>query len=88
MPIVKKGEGERAEDYRKVTLLVTAYKVYAMVIAERVKEEMEGKGLLSHNQAGFRKGMNTIDNIYVLNYLINKQLGRKGERMGGRGEGW
>lgn len=30
-------------------LLVTAYKMYAMIIAEKVKEEMEGKGLLLHN---------------------------------------
>lgn len=30
-------------------LLVTAYKMYAMIIAERVREKMEGKGLLSHN---------------------------------------
>lgn len=29
--------------------MVTAYKMYAMIIAERVREKMEGKGLLSHN---------------------------------------
>lgn len=46
VPIGKKGDVERAEGYKGVTLLVTAYKVYAMVIAERVREEMEGKGLL------------------------------------------
>lgn len=25
--------------------------------------------------------MGTIDNIYVLNYVVNKQLGRKGGRL-------
>lgn len=81
MPIVKKREGEKAEHYKGVTLMVTAYKVYTMIIAERIREKIEGKGLLSHNQARFRKGMGTIDNIYVLNYLINRQLRKKGGRM-------
>lgn len=25
--------------------------------------------------------MGTLDNIYVLNYLVNRQLGRKGDKM-------
>ena len=29
----------------------------------------------------FRRGVGSIDNIYVLNYLINRQLGRKGKNM-------
>jgi len=36
---------------------------------------MEGKGIISSNQAGFRKRMETMDQIYTLNYLINRQLG-------------
>jgi len=30
---------------------------------------------------GFRKGMGTMDNIYVINYMINRQIGRKNEGM-------
>lgn len=26
------------------------------------------------NQAGFRKGMGIFDQVYILNYLINRQL--------------
>lgn len=81
VPILKKGEGERVEDYRGVTLMATAYKMYAMILAERLREEIEEKGLLADNQAGFRKGMGTIDNIYVLNYLVNRQVGKKGRKM-------
>jgi len=29
------------------------------------------------NQTGFRKRMGMVDNIYVLNYLINRQLGKR-----------
>lgn len=31
------------------------------------------------NQIGFRKGVETINNVYVLNYLINRQIERKGK---------
>lgn len=44
-------------------------------------EEVEGKSLLSDSQAKYRKGMGTMDQIYALNYLINRQLGKKGGKM-------
>lgn len=65
--VVKRGEGERAEDYRGITLMQTACKVYASVLAERLRKEVEGKGILPPSQTGFRKGLGTIDQIYVLN---------------------
>ena len=81
VPVVKKGAGKRVEDYRGVTLTQTAYKVYASVLAERLREEVEGKKLLPPSQAGFRRGMGCIDNIYVLNHLINRQVTRMERRM-------
>lgn len=72
VPIRKRGEGERVEDYRGVTLTQTAYKVYATVLAERLRREVEEKGMLLSNQTGFRRRIGTIDNIYVLNYLVNR----------------
>lgn len=30
--------------------------------------------MLPPSQAGFRKGMRTIDNIYVLSYLLNREV--------------
>jgi len=77
VPIMKKGGEEKAEDYREVTLMSTLYKIYATVLAERLREEVEGKGIISPNQTGFRKGMGTIDNIYILNMLINRQINQK-----------
>lgn len=32
---------------------------------------------MPQNKTGFRKGMGIIDNIYVLNHLVNKQLNRE-----------
>lgn len=44
-----------------------------------MKGEVEEKRVLPPNQTGFRKGIGTINNVYVLNYLINKQIERKGK---------
>lgn len=44
-----------------------------MIMAERLKEEIEGGGIIKRD-SGIQ---GTIDNIYVLNYLINRQLGKK-----------
>ncbi|KAL6421475.1 hypothetical protein ACFW04_014062 [Cataglyphis niger] len=73
VPILKKREGERVEEYRGVSLIPTLYKVYASVLASRLSEEVEGKkGLVPQNQTDFRKGLGTMDNIFVLNYLVNR----------------
>lgn len=66
MPIRKKRKGDKVEDYREVTIMTTIYKVYGAALADKLKEEVEEKEMIPPNQTGFRKGMGTIDNIYVL----------------------
>ncbi|XP_076684076.1 uncharacterized protein LOC143377049 [Andrena cerasifolii] len=75
-PLVKKGRGTGVQDYRGVTLMPTLYKVYAAVLGERLEQEVEGKGMIPENQAGFRRGRGTVDQIYVLNHMIGKQTRR------------
>lgn len=55
--------------------------MYAAVLAEKLKKEMEGKRILPPNQTGFRKGMGTTDQIYVLDYMINKSVAEGEEKM-------
>lgn len=55
----------------------TLYKVYMEVLAKRLRKNVEGKRVTPGNQTDFRKGLETIDNIYVINYLVNRQLGKK-----------
>lgn len=43
-------------------------------MAKRLREEVKDKGIIPENQTGFRKGMGTVDNICVLNYVVNRQL--------------
>lgn len=56
---------------------MSTYKVYMGVLEERLREDVKGKGIIPKNQTGFRKGLGTMDNIYV-NYLVNRKLGKKG----------
>lgn len=65
VPVVKKGEGTRVEEYRGVSLTPTLYKLYASVLAKRLREEVEGKGLFPQNQTGFKKGLGTLDRIFT-----------------------
>lgn len=44
MSILKKGKGGKVEDYRGVMLTQMAYKVYAAVLTERLREEVENRG--------------------------------------------
>jgi len=82
VPVFKKGKGKKAEDYRGITLMTTLYKIYTMVLTERLRLECEEKKVIPQNQTGFRKGVGTMDNIYVVNYLVNRQLGKKKKVVG------
>lgn len=53
----KKDERERVEKFRGVILMPTLYKVYATVLAGRLKKELEEKENMPYNQTGFTKGM-------------------------------
>jgi len=49
IPLVKKGEGENVEDYRGVTLMMSAYKIYVTILERRIREEVEEKGIMPPN---------------------------------------
>ena len=60
------------KNYRGVTLLNTAYKIYASILNDMLVKELEGK--LGEEQLGFSKGKGTIDAIYILNHIVNREL--------------
>jgi hypothetical protein len=66
---------------RGIPLLNTGYKLYAPVLSERMKREIEEKGVLPDSQAGFRRGRGTVDNVYILGHLARNELRKKGGRM-------
>jgi len=56
--------------------MTSTYKIYVLILARRIRAEVEERGIMPANQMGFRKGMGTMDNIFTLNYLINRQLSK------------
>jgi len=51
---VKKDQGDVIRNYREITIMPTLYKIYAPVLGERLREEVEE---VPQNQTGFRRGM-------------------------------
>jgi hypothetical protein len=43
--IYKKGEKNKVENYRGITLLNTGYTLYAAILSERIKREIVEKGV-------------------------------------------
>lgn len=79
--IVKKKGGQSMKDYRGggVTLMTASYKIYTTILAKQLRWKMEEGGMLPDNQAGFRKTI--VNNIYILNWLIGREVKKKGERL-------
>lgn len=51
-------------------LMNTTYKLYADILNEKLIRKMDKK--LHGTQFGFRAGRETMDVLYVLNYIYNK----------------
>lgn len=78
--MAKKRRTVKIEEHREVTLLSTAYKVYASVFANRLRKEIEEKELVPKNQTSVQKRKEMIDNIYCVNYLVGREV-RRGEKI-------
>lgn len=52
--------GKSVDDVKEIILTQTAYKIYTAILVEKLKEEVEGKDVLSPSQVGFRKGIGII----------------------------
>jgi|GEM_PF-6408525 len=59
----------------------TAYKLYAMILEEKLRKEVDRLKLLPETQAGFRKGRSGIENIYIMKTVAEKALSRKGGKL-------
>lgn len=57
----------------------TLYRLYTIILADRLQKEIEEKETIPENKIDCRKGMGTMDNIYVLNYLVNRKIRKIGD---------
>ena len=61
--VFKKGDESSPKNSRDISLLCTAYKIYASLLNDRLKRDVEEKGILPDTQAGFRKKRGMIDTL-------------------------
>ena len=77
VPIHKKGNRDDPNNYRGISLTSTLSKVFLHVLNCRLQEWTEEYGLIGEEQAGFRRGYSTIDNVFILHGIVERYLGRK-----------
>jgi len=73
-PIYKKGDRKEAKNYRGITLMDMAYKIYASILNRKMKKVAEER--MEEGQFGFRTGRGTTDAIFTLNYIVNRELSK------------
>ena len=74
VPLHKKGSIENVENYRGITLLSVVGKLFTSILNARLNSWAEQYHIYIEAQSGFRKGMSTVDNCFVLQSLISHCL--------------
>jgi len=64
----KKGDLTECNNWRGITLMVVAAKVLGRIIITRIRDGTDNK--LCQEQAGFRKGRGTTEQIFILHNII------------------
>ena len=64
VPIYKKGDTDKASNYRPISLLSSFYKIYMILIRTRIQRAIEDK--LCKTQYGFRPSRSTSHALYII----------------------
>ena len=70
VPVPKKGDLTKPDNYRGISLSQTAAKVYNRVILNRIRPELEK--VLRPNQNGFRAGRSTSSQVLALRRIVEE----------------
>ena len=73
----KKGDPRDPSNYRGVTLVSVLGKIFTKMLNDRLEKFSNLNEILLPNQAGFRKGHSTVDQVYVLQTLIELCIKQK-----------
>ena len=77
VPLHKKGNRDDPNNYRGISLTSTLSKVFLHIMNNRLQEWTEDHELVTEDQAGFRRGYSTIDNIFTLYGIVERHIGRR-----------
>jgi hypothetical protein len=76
LPLFKKGDINNPSNYRGISLSDISNKLYSIIINNRLQEWVEEHNITGDYQAGFRKGYSTVDHMFTLLALVQKQFSR------------
>ena len=76
IPIHKKGDKMNPDNYRGITSLSCFGKLFTFIINDGITKFVD---ILSHAQAGFRKGYSTTEQIFNIKCLIDSVLNSRKE---------
>ena len=77
VPLFKKGDKNKPECYRGITLVNITAKMFSLVLRNRLNEWCESNNVFSDCQFGFRDGHSTTDAVFILHSIIQKVLAHK-----------
>jgi sorting nexin-29 len=69
-PIRKKGDVMVCSNYRGISLLCIAYKIFSNILFNRLSPCVEG--IIEDYQCGFRQGRSTCDQIFTIRQILEK----------------
>ena len=70
VPVCKKGNANNPDDYRGISSISVFCKIFTCNINERLQNWENDHELICEEQAGFRKGYSTTDDISILHNVI------------------
>ena len=80
-PVFKKGDMDDVNNYRPISILPIAMKVFEKVVHYQVYDFLDSSKILSSSQSGFRHGHSTDTAVICVSDFILKELG-KGKYVG------
>lgn len=77
IPICKKGDKKEVGNHRVMTLMDSGYKIYAASLRNRMDSFPVREEKLYDTQIGFRRGRGTVDAIFTVKLLVNKEISKE-----------
>ena len=71
----KKADSTKCENYRTISLINHSSKIFQEIIQSRMKPYVEA--ILAEEQAGFRPGRSTVEQVFSLKMLIQHRIEKK-----------
>ena len=82
VPVFKKGDSDKTDNYRPISLLNNLSKIFEKIIYVRMIDFLNKHDVLYENQFGFRSGHSTADAIFSCVNMLQMEKGRKNHVMG------